>query len=215
MFRPTYLYVKTHTVTGKKYFGKTVENPVTYRGSGIHWKRHVKVHGRSHVVTEVLGLFTDSIWCTLYALEFSFLNDIVASSVWLNLKDENGIDGGWAHINTDREKMLLKNAEAGKKAQRLHPNLCRDNFVNVDHRAAGKKTAETIKRRYGEDYYKLLGPSYERTDEIKQKWSVKQTGMKMINNGVRNTFVKQDKLETYFAQGWTLGKVNTKKPLRP
>jgi hypothetical protein len=215
MCRPTYLYVKTHSITGKKYFGKTVENPVTYRGSGIHWKRHVKVHSQSHVVTEVLGLFTDPLWCTLYALEFSALNNIVASDVWLNLKEENGIDGGWTHINEDREKMLAKNSAAGKKAQRLHPNLCRDNFANVDYKAAGKKAVETIKRRYGEDYYKSFGPTYERTDEIKQKWSAKQTGMKMINNGVQNTFVQKDKLEAYFTQGWVLGNVNAKKSLRP
>lgn len=215
MFRPTYLYIKTHGVTGKKYFGKTVENPVTYRGSGIHWKRHVKVHGKEHVTTEVLGLFTDPVWCTLYALEFSVLNEIVVSTSWLNLKEENGIDGGWDHINQDREKMLVKNSEAGKKAQQLHPGLCKRNFANVNYVAVGHKAAATSRARYGDDYFKSLGTSYERTDEIKQKWSAKQTGMKMINNGVRNTFVQQDKLETYFAQGWTLGKVNTTKPLRP
>lgn len=215
MFRPTYLYVKTHTLTGKKYFGKTVENPLTYRGSGIHWRRHVKVHGKEHVHTEILGLFTDSIWCTLYALEFSVLNEIVSSSVWLNLKEENGIDGGWDHINQDREKMLAKNSNAGKKAQLLHPGLCKRNFANVDYVMAGKKAAATSKARYGADYFKVIGPSYERTDEIKKKWSAKQTGMKMINDGVKNTFVQQDKLEEYFAQGWVLGNVNAKKNLRP
>ena len=216
MFRPTYLYVKTHGLTGKKYFGKTVENPVTYRGSGIHWKRHVKAHGREHVTTEVLGLFTDATWCTLYALEFSRLNNIVLSDSWLNLKDENGIDGGWDHINSDHEKKKAKNYAAGKKAQALYPEQFRKNFENLDRVAIAKKWAETIEARYGKDYYKALGgPTYERTDEIKKKWSAKQTGMKMINDGVKNTFVQQDKLEEYFAQGWVLGNVNAKKNLRP
>lgn len=215
MFRPTYLYVKTHTLTGKKYFGKTVENPLTYRGSGIHWRRHVKVHGKEHVHTEILGLFTDSIWCTLYALEFSQMHTIVGSDIWLNLKDENGIDGGWDHVNTNNETMYRKNVSAGKKAQLLHPDQYKHNFLRHDRKVANKKSAATIKLKYGTDFYVALGTSYERTDEIKKKWSAKQTGMKMINDGVKNTFVQQDKLEEYFAQGWVLGNVNAKKNLRP
>lgn len=29
---PIYLYVKTHRKTGLKYFGKTVKDPLTYKG---------------------------------------------------------------------------------------------------------------------------------------------------------------------------------------
>lgn len=42
----TYLYVKTHNVTGLKYLGKTTkQDPHKYSGSGKHWMRHLKVHG--------------------------------------------------------------------------------------------------------------------------------------------------------------------------
>ena len=34
----TTLYIKTHKITGLKYFGKTTLNPFTYNGSGSHWK---------------------------------------------------------------------------------------------------------------------------------------------------------------------------------
>lgn len=33
---PTYLYVKQHTITGLKYFGKTIKDPYVYPGSGTH-----------------------------------------------------------------------------------------------------------------------------------------------------------------------------------
>jgi hypothetical protein len=31
-FKPTWLYIKQHTVTGLKYFGKTTRNPEKYKG---------------------------------------------------------------------------------------------------------------------------------------------------------------------------------------
>ena len=99
----------------------------------------------------------------------------------------------------------------------MYPTLCKDNFSRHDQKVSNKKSAYTIKQRYGDTFFKKLGlsTSFERTEEIKKKWSAKQTGMKMINDGVKNTFVQQDKLETYFAKGWVLGNVNAKKSLRP
>jgi hypothetical protein len=44
MFKPTFLYIKTHSVTGLKYFGKTTKDPFRYKGSGVYWVRHLKVH---------------------------------------------------------------------------------------------------------------------------------------------------------------------------
>lgn len=94
LFRPTYLYIKTHNVTGLKYFGKTVSNkPVSYTGSGKYWLRHLKVHGND-VFTEILGLYQDQAECIAAANEFSLVNNIVESSEWANFKIENGIDGG-------------------------------------------------------------------------------------------------------------------------
>lgn len=41
-FTPTYLYVKHHSITGLKYFGKTTKlDPVTYKGSGLVWRRRI------------------------------------------------------------------------------------------------------------------------------------------------------------------------------
>lgn len=93
--KPTYLYVKQHKLTGAKYFGKTTKNnPIEYMGSGIHWKRHIKKYGIEHVETLWYELFTDEQELIKYALKFSIENNILNSKEWLNLKEENGLDGG-------------------------------------------------------------------------------------------------------------------------
>lgn len=48
-----YLYLKTHNTTGLKYLGKTVKDPSTYKGSGLHWTRHLAKHGND-VNTEAI-----------------------------------------------------------------------------------------------------------------------------------------------------------------
>lgn len=99
-FKPTWLMIKQHRITGLKYFCKTVnKDPIRYLGSGKVWKRHLKKHG-----TEV-----DTLWCQLfaayaelveYAIKFSTEHNIIEArdnngvKIWANLINENGIDGG-------------------------------------------------------------------------------------------------------------------------
>lgn len=92
-FTPTYLYIKRHSVTGKLYFGKTIRDPETYFGSGLHWKRHIEKHGKDHVETLWYCLFIDKESCPEFALNFSEQRQIVESKEWLNVKPENGLDG--------------------------------------------------------------------------------------------------------------------------
>ena len=92
-FKPTYLYIKQHRITGLKYFGKTTHpNPHKYRGSGRYWTKHIKVHGND-VLTIWTQLFTDRDSLIEYALNFSSKHNIVESTEWANLTVENGIDG--------------------------------------------------------------------------------------------------------------------------
>jgi len=97
-FKPTYLYVKQHSVTGLQYFGKTTgsEQYLTeqYVGSGKYWTRHIKKHKIGKVVTTWYQLFTDKEELMLFAEAFSIKHDIVNSPAWANFKIENGIDGG-------------------------------------------------------------------------------------------------------------------------
>jgi hypothetical protein len=92
--KPTYLYIKQHKITKLKYFGKTTKDPNKYFGSGKHWIRHIKKHGLE-IDTIWYQLFTDEKEMVDFALKFSKDNNIVESSEWANLKEENGLDGGF------------------------------------------------------------------------------------------------------------------------
>jgi len=92
--KPTYLYIKQHKITKLKYFGKTTKDPNKYFGSGKHWIRHIKKHGLE-IDTIWYQLFTDEKEMVDFALKFSKDNNIVESIEWANLKEENGLDGGF------------------------------------------------------------------------------------------------------------------------
>lgn len=116
MFKPTYLYIKTHNITGLKYFGKTTaKDPYKYKGSGTRWRRHLNKHGND-VSTEIIGYYTIKEECLDAAINFSKENDIVESDDWANLKEER-LDGGWDHIK--KEQLSLNGSFSGKKCKEL------------------------------------------------------------------------------------------------
>lgn len=111
-----YLYVKTHNKTGLKYLGKTTRNPLTYHGSGLYWKRHLKQHGYD-ITTEILYETEDKEIFKKIASEYSKKFNIVESKDWANIREETG-DGGFSkesqikgYINGHK-----KRCEAGGKA---------------------------------------------------------------------------------------------------
>lgn len=93
-FKPTYLMIKQHKITGLKYFCKTTKkDPVKYLGSGVYWREHLKEHGK-FVQTIWCKLFDDKLELKEFAEFFSEEFDIVKSPLWANKKLENGLDGG-------------------------------------------------------------------------------------------------------------------------
>lgn len=94
-----YLYIKRHAKTGLKYFGKTIQNPYEYQGSGVYWNRHLDIHGREHIQTVRIWSFDNQQECTNFALSFSKKHNIVKSKDWANLMEENGISGGAVENN--------------------------------------------------------------------------------------------------------------------
>ena len=112
-FTPTWLYIKQHSDTGLKYFGKTTNSPHGYNGSGKYWTRHLKKHG-TNIETIWCKLFTDKTMLVEYALRFSAENKIVDSAEWANLKNENGLDGGIFGPITEEYKQKLKLAKTAE-----------------------------------------------------------------------------------------------------
>lgn len=116
MFKPTYLYIKTHNQTGLKYFGKTSnKNPHKYPGSGTHWVNHLNKHGND-VITEVYGYYTDKDLCMKAAIEFSEENNIVESKDWANLRIEM-LDGGDTSQTEGYKRYQPKIKEQRKKCK--------------------------------------------------------------------------------------------------
>jgi hypothetical protein len=114
-FKPTYLYIKQHSVTSKLYFGKTSKDLDyllnEYKGGGIYWNSHISKHGKEHVVTLWYELFSDREELTSFALQFSKEMKIVESQQWANEILENGLDGapiGCKRSEETKAKMRCK-----------------------------------------------------------------------------------------------------------
>lgn len=154
-FKPTWLYVKQHNITGLKYFGKTVKKcPVQYKGSGQHWLRHLRKYGND-VTTVWYQLFTDKDLLVSFALNFSAQNNIVESKEWANLKPEDGLRGG------------------GVKGCKIRPH-------SDEHKI---KISEGVKRRYAEKGFIKKPPRESKprekwSNEAKLKHSLRQIGVK-------------------------------------
>ena len=107
-FPPTFLYIKQHSITKKLYFGKTTLDPEKYTGSGVHWRSHIKYHGKQHIETLWYCLYLDKETIKEAALLFSRLWDIVESKDWLNLIVEDGLSGGDTISNHPNIKEIKK-----------------------------------------------------------------------------------------------------------
>jgi hypothetical protein len=103
-FKPTYLYIKQHKITGLLYFGKTTRTGKLfekYKGSGKHWSPHIKKHGVEHVETLWYCLFLEKEELVKFALMCSTQWDIVnakdinGKKIWANQKLEDGLAGGF------------------------------------------------------------------------------------------------------------------------
>ena len=103
-----YLYKKTHSITGLNYLGKTTQDPFKYKGSGVYWEAHLKVHGSDHF-TEVLRECQSNEEVKKWGLYYSELWNVVESDKWANIKPENGDGGCIAHSLETRAKIKAAN----------------------------------------------------------------------------------------------------------
>jgi hypothetical protein len=93
------LYVKTHVITGLKYLGQTTQNPLTYKGSGVDWVKHIKKYGY-HVSTEILLETDNKKNVEIYGRYYSQLWNVVCgqddygNKIWANKIPETTAGGG-------------------------------------------------------------------------------------------------------------------------
>jgi hypothetical protein len=91
-----YLMIKTHTITNLKYLCKKSTNKKTecfsYLGSGVYWKKHLKIHG-NHITTEIIDECETKEELIQKGMFWSEKFNVVESEEWANLIPERG-DGG-------------------------------------------------------------------------------------------------------------------------
>jgi hypothetical protein len=144
---PTYLYIKQHSITKKKYFGKTsLPDPIKYLGSGTYWNDHINKHGKQFVETIWLSELYIDTSISEYGLRFSAENNIVESDDWANLIPENGLDGGAVGMTCvvdggTTKRILCAEYES---SEYLHVN---SGYINV------KSISTTVKSRVTVEEY--------------------------------------------------------------
>ena len=175
IYVPTYLYIKQHSITGLKYFGKTIKkDPVKYLGSGTYWKNHIKKHGKEFVETIWYQKFDDFETLTNFAKLFSDENNITESKGWANLSPENGLDGaapGRKHSNKTKYLMSIKQKgiPQGPKSS--------EHCARISQGKMGKSTGPRSEETKLKISNKLKGRKH--SDEHKLKNSEGQKGKKM------------------------------------
>lgn len=220
----TTLYIKTHNVTGLKYFGKTTkEDAHKYRGSGKYWKNHIKKYSYD-VTTEIYAQFdeTDDIQRLILvetALMFSEENDIVESKEWANLKPENGLDGVIVGSKrSDETKAKMSAAKIGKfRSDETKAKISEANTgkTRSDETKAKLSEAQIGKTLSDETKVKMSSAQIGKTrsDETKAKISENgknRKGKIFINNKLKNKMIKPEEFPEYERLGWLKGRISFK-----
>jgi hypothetical protein len=172
LFKPCYLYIKRHSITGLCYFGKTARHPEKYYGSGAYWKSHILKHGKNHVETLWFCLFVDAETIIDFALSFSKLHNIAESDDWANLIEEDGrncypgIHGKEKSTRTlisrygvDNPGKLEKSKASAKKRMLSSANPCyRQTTSTIEKiKATSKENNARLSKEERSIKYKSLG----------------------------------------------------------
>ena len=199
-FKPTALYIKQHSITKLKYFGKTITTNIEkYKGSGTYWGKHINKHGKQFVETTWYQVFTDIDDLVEFAIFFSEFNNIIESIDWANLKIENGLDGGTGYKHTSAAIKLIKESSAGEN----------NGMYGKHHTEENKKLMGT---HIGETHHNY---GIKQSPETIEKRSIAMTGKKQSPEHIENNRIarigKKLSLETRKKQ--SISRTGTKRPL--
>jgi hypothetical protein len=221
--KPARLYIKQCPHCGLKYFGKSIsENIENYRGSGTRWNNHLKKHKVAPTHLWNSDWYHDTS-ISRFALKFSRINKIVSSANWANLKEENGLEGGFEHLNDGSTEHIERAKRGGKNgggwAKHLHfkPDDERTkNLSKIANEAKKKKLEENPE--YKKEYYSKVSEYQKTNNSMKDKcWCVpitcknKKSEMKVFNvNAIPEGWIscknfdeqKKDKSNTAYGKMW-------------
>ncbi len=194
------LYIKTHNVTGLRYFGQTSsDDTFKYKGSGSRWLKHIKKHGYD-VSTEIYAQYDQKCFGLIRtALRFSRKNNIVKSKEWANLREENGIDGNpkGTKLNTkprtkehqDAINLALRGRTAHNKnvpmSEKQKEKLRGRKFTgehkrNIGIVSKGRKHSEETKKNFSENRKGLKNSFYGKTHSEETKEKIRESNAAMV-----------------------------------
>jgi len=188
-FKPTWLYIKKHNITGLKYFGKTTsKDPHKYKGSGDHWVAHLKKYGDD----------VSTIWCHLYlekdelvneATSFSLSHNIVKSTEWANHQIETGLG-----IVYQKSKPIYTAARKQQYRERMIGNTL--NKGRSQTQEEKDKRANSLKEAYQSGKRVV-------TDKMREATRKTHSG-KTVTDKTRQKQSESAKLD----KAWRIGKTN-------
>jgi hypothetical protein len=198
-FKPTYLMIKQHEITGLKYLCKTIRlNPIKYKGSGTYWKSHIKKHGKQLVNTIWCKYFTNIESLVFTALTLSEIYNIVESNEWANLKLENGLDG----IDSKTAKLTAKKRIKNGTHHFLLNNPVYTQIINKTHAFLGgevQRESNKIRLENGTHHFLLNNPSKNSVENGTHHFLggdiQRKTSKIRLENGTHN-FLNNGKIQT-------------------
>lgn len=109
-----YLMIKKAYPSGFLYLCQTKRDPYTYKGSGLRWENHIKMH-RPHIITCVIGEYETMDELREAGIKWSRELNVVESEQWANLREEDGTGGGSGKVGR-RWKIKDTSNMSGPKA---------------------------------------------------------------------------------------------------
>ena len=137
-YQQMYLYIKTHNKTNLKYLGKTEQDPLVYKGSGVYWTNHLRKHGND-VTTEVIFESESKEKIKEMGLYYSDKFDVVKSNEWANLIEENGCGGVPTNAFPKGHIPWSKGRKLPEVSRKLKENWARWRLQNPDYKDKWKK----------------------------------------------------------------------------
>ena len=181
-----YIYLTTNLINGKKYIGQhrsDIFEPDKYLGSGSNLLNALNKYGKenfSQILLEECNSEKE-----LNEKEIYYIDEYNA------VEDDNFYNlcrGGLGHTCSPWNKGLKHPQEYTEKMY--------ETWDKIKHLPASPKLKEILS-----NYRKSVIVS----EETKEKLSDQQKNRKAINNGIINTFVKEEDLQSYLDNGWQLG----------
>jgi hypothetical protein len=167
-FTPTWLYLKQHNITGLKYFGKTIRDPMKYVGSGVVWARHLKKHG-CNITTVWTKLFTDKDELTQFAIQYSKDHNIVESKEYANLVLEDGLMGGDTGISDAGRKIISEKSKKQRHTEATKQKIREARKKQANPRLGKKHSAETIEKIRQKRALQIMPKGRALSEESKRK----------------------------------------------